>query len=157
MNLSEDLFSDTDTGLRTYGVPGGGWTTVWNLKELPLMLKNFRCYQESIRFYRLCEEIRCAPHLRDQLLRASSSIALNLSEGSARTTRKERKRFYSIAMGSLRECQTILELAKIKEEEEIRKLSDSLGAQIYCLLKALLPTPDEAQAALNPTEVRYPP
>ena len=109
------------------------------------MLKNFRAYQDSIRFYRLCEEVRCPRHLREQLSRASSSIPLNLSEGSARPTRRDRKRFYSIAMGSLRECQTILELAQLPAEDEVRRLADSLGAQMYRLLKALLPTPDELE------------
>jgi four helix bundle protein len=107
------------------------------------MLKNFRCYQESVRFYRLCEEVRCPKHLREQLSRASSSVALNLSEGSARPTRRDRKRFYSMAMSSLRECQTILELAQIPPESEASQLANSLGAQVYRLLQALLPTPDE--------------
>jgi four helix bundle protein len=107
------------------------------------MLKNFRAYHAALHFYRLCEDVRCPRHLREQLSRASSSIALNLSEGSARPTRRDRKRFYSMAMSSLRECQTILELARIPLNSEVRQAADSLGAQVYRLLKALLPTPDE--------------
>ncbi|MBI3558240.1 MAG: four helix bundle protein [Deltaproteobacteria bacterium] len=107
------------------------------------MLKNFRTYHVSVRFYRLCEEVRCPRHLREQLSRASSSIALNLSEGTARPTRRDRKRSYSMAMSSLRECQTILELANIPVDAEVSSVADSLGGQIYRLLQTLLPTPDE--------------
>lgn len=107
------------------------------------MLKNFRTYHTSIRFYRLCETVRCPNHLREQLSRASSSISLNLSEGSARSTRRDRKRFYTMAMSSLRECQAILELANIPQDSEVYQVADSLGGQIYRLLQTLLPTPDE--------------
>ena len=113
------------------------------------MLKNFRCYHAAVAFYRLCEKIGCPKHLREQLSRASSSIALNLSEGSARPTRRDRKRFYSIAMSSLRECQAILELVQVPVDSEVYKQADALAAQIYRLLHALLPTPDELEAGLQ--------
>ena len=52
-----------------------------------------------------------APHgLKDQLMRAASSVALNLSEGSAKDSRADRRRFYLIAFGSVRECEAIIEL-----------------------------------------------
>ena len=111
------------------------------------MLKNFRCYHAAVEFYRLCEEVKCPRHLREQLSRASSSIALNLSEGSARPTRRDRKRFFSMAMSSLRECQAILELALISEDSEVHKCADRLAAQVYRLLHALLPTADEQEIA----------
>ena len=113
------------------------------------MIKNFRTYDVSIRFYRLCEEVRCARHLREQLSRASSSISLNLAEGSARPTSRDRKRFYSIAMSSLRECQAILELSNIPADAEVMAVADSLGAQVYRLLHAMLPTPDENASKLQ--------
>ncbi len=99
------------------------------------MLENFRSYQNSIIFYHECEQIKCAKHLRDQLNRAASSIALNLSEGSSQPTSANRRRFYHIALGSTRECQTILDLAKIPKESNLSKRLDQLAAQIYKLCK----------------------
>jgi four helix bundle protein len=49
--------------------------------------------------------------LRDQLSRASASVALNLAEGYGRISRKDKRRCYVIALGSARECAAALELA----------------------------------------------
>lgn len=45
----------------------------------------------------------------DQLKRASLSIMLNIAEGTARTTRKDRRHFYVIARGSAFECAAIID------------------------------------------------
>ena len=74
-------------------------------------------------------------HLRDQLNRASSSIALNLSEGNTKGSIKDRRRFFQTAFGSLRECQTIFKLEKI-EDPELLKKADHLAACLYKLLKS---------------------
>jgi hypothetical protein len=52
------------------------------------MLKNFRTYQLSINFYQLCRQTSLPAFLKNQLLRASSSISLNLAEGSSRPVGK---------------------------------------------------------------------
>jgi four helix bundle protein len=43
----------------------------------------FRTYDLAVNFYGLCERMKLKGPLRDQLIRASSSIALNLREGAA--------------------------------------------------------------------------
>ncbi|MCC7197092.1 four helix bundle protein [Candidatus Peregrinibacteria bacterium] len=48
--------------------------------------------------------------LRDQLYRASTSILLNIAEGTGKLTKQDRKNFYVIARGSVFECASILEL-----------------------------------------------
>ena len=74
------------------------------------MLKMFRTYQLAIRLYGECKKMCLPSYLRDQLLRAASSICLNLAEGTGRSTFKDRQRFYAMAFGSFREVQAILEL-----------------------------------------------
>ena len=49
--------------------------------------------------------------LRDQLLRASSSIVLNIAEGCGRFARAEKAHFYLIARGSAVECAAVFDLA----------------------------------------------
>jgi four helix bundle protein len=75
--------------------------------------------------------------LKDQLLRAASSIALNLAESGSHRTEKERVRFFTMALGSLRECQAILELEEVKDPI-LRDLGDQLGAILFKLCR---PTP----------------
>ena len=73
--------------------------------------------------------------LRSQFQRASASIALNLAEGYGRTTNPDKRKFYGIAFGSLRECQAIIELA-YSSEDKIRKEADILAAHIFKLIKS---------------------
>ena len=89
------------------------------------MLQNFRTYQLAVQLYRDCEIIPAKHYLKDQLLRAASSIALNLSEGSAKPSKKERTRFYTIAFASLREVQALID--HIPGAEAAIKISGSGG------------------------------
>jgi len=93
------------------------------------MLKDFLAFQISKEIYHSCKKLKVAPHLKDQLLRASSSIALNIAEGSGKRTSKDQARFYSIAFGSLRETQAIVELENIVDlylNQKINHLSGIL-------------------------------
>jgi four helix bundle protein len=93
------------------------------------MLQNFRSYQLAVQLHKECKARALPYYLKDQLLRASSSIALNLSEGGARSTSKDRKRFYVIVFASLREVQALIDLEDILET--LRSQADSLGAQFF--------------------------
>jgi four helix bundle protein len=99
------------------------------------MLKNFRTYQVSILFYKACVNLKLPRHLKDQLVRASSSTTLNLAEGFAKPTKKDQMKFYYIAFGSLRECQAILSLSNQKSFELI-DLADHIGASLYQLTRS---------------------
>jgi four helix bundle protein len=92
-------------------------------------LQNFRTYELSIEFYRECRKIKLPHAMRDQLMRASSSITLNLAEGAAKSSRKERLRYYGIAFGSVREIQAIIRL------EDLSVLERSVDYLAACLYK----------------------
>lgn len=80
--------------------------------------------------------MRGPQHLLDQLLRAASSVALNLAEGSEGASLRNRRRFYRMAMASLRESQAILDLLSDHSNNAV-KLADETGAWIFGLIRAL--------------------
>ena len=96
-------------------------------------MKTFRTLDLAVEFYSRVEALKLPRHLKDQILRASSSISLNLAEGNGRFSFKDKKRLYQIAMGSLRETQTVLKLARVTDPSLIAE-ADRLGACIYKLL-----------------------
>ena len=99
-------------------------------------MKDFRTYQIAVDFYHICSKLQMGQHLRVQLQRAASSIALNLAEGSGRRSAREQRRFFDIAMGSLRETQAILDLCPT-QAEHARKMADCLAAHLYRLIQVV--------------------
>jgi four helix bundle protein len=85
-------------------------------------------------------------HARDQWLRASQSIPLNIAEGNGKTTEADRRRYFEIARGSTLECaaiQDVLAVGKALDGEEslVRKqeldrmatMLSRLGGRGYCV------------------------
>ena len=97
------------------------------------MKKTFRTYNLAVEFYRLSRTLKVSRTLKEQLSRAASSIALNLAEGYGRFSPADQKNFFRIAMGSLRECQAILELEAL-EHTSAAKTLDCLAAHLYRLI-----------------------
>ena len=74
-------------------------------------------YQVGLGFagwaYDLCERLKGPDrNLRDQLLRASQSIILNIAESSGKFPSADRRRFLQIASGSARECGAVLDILR---------------------------------------------
>lgn len=99
-------------------------------------MNSFRALDLAKEYYRQSLNLKLSSHLRDQFLRSCSSVALNLSEGNAKMSEKEKLRFYEIAHGSFRESLTILDLEGISNEE-IRMIADRLGANLYKLTRVM--------------------
>ncbi len=98
------------------------------------MLTQFRSYQLAVKFYRDCRSIKIPTHLKSQLERAASGIALCLAEGYGRKSFQDKNRFYQMSLGSVRECQAIFHLADVKSPV-LRDQIDHLGAAIYKLTR----------------------
>ncbi len=84
----------------------------------PISHPYFQCerldvYRVAVQFLRSIvplRQVRGASDLRDQSLRASESIVLNIAEGAGRFGSEDKRRFYRMACGSAMECAGALEL-----------------------------------------------
>ena len=113
---------------------------------LDLSHKKLIVWSKSIEFVKLIYQLtNTFPSnekygLVSQLRRAAVSIPSNLSEGAARKSYKERKRFFEIARSSLVEVDTQIELCL-----ELNYLSSSdieefekLAIEIFAMLSAII-------------------
>jgi four helix bundle protein len=77
-------------------------------------------YQEAVEFVAwssaLVDDIQGISSIRDQLDRASSSIALNICEGNGKFSMKDRCRFLDTAHGSALECAAALDVLVAKRK-----------------------------------------
>jgi len=61
---------------------------------------------------------------RDQWLRASQSIPLNIAEGNGKTTKADRRRYFEIARGSTLECAAIHDVLVVGKALDHRESQD---------------------------------
>ena len=101
-------------------------------------MQNFRTYQLAKELFHKSKSVKLKNPYRDQFERAMLSITLNLAEGSAKTSNADRKRFYEIALGSLREAQALIDILGL---DHLAKDADVLGAHIFRLCYSLSPRP----------------
>ena len=104
---------------------------------LRTMILNFKKEIEgpahlATQFYHKSNNLRLRGPMKNQFQRACLSIVLNLAEGSAKSSNKDRRKFYEISLGSLREVQAILTLIN---HQKLMKEADKLGAFLYKLCK----------------------
>jgi len=108
--------------------------------------KKLNVYKASIELvseiYKLTNSFPASENfgLTSQLRRASVSIPSNISEGSARSSDAERKRFLQIARSSLVEVDTQIEISlklNYLNEEDIIHLSD-LSNQVFAMLSKMM-------------------
>ena len=72
-------------------------------------------YQVALDFLALADDViqhlpRGRSHLADQLTRASTSIVLNLAEGTGKFSRPDKRRYYLSSSGSATESAAILDV-----------------------------------------------
>ena len=80
---------------------------------------------------------------KDQLRIASFSIVLNITEGSGRFTKPDRRNFYIISRSSIFECIAILDVLKDEEAleknryEEFYVQAEEISKMLYEVIKNL--------------------
>jgi len=95
------------------------------------MKNKFRTLELAMELYQKASKLKLGNSvLQNQYDRALLSIVLNLSEGSAKPTKKDRKKFYYISYGSFREVSTLLELSNVNQFDELLNI---LGAHLWKL------------------------
>lgn len=76
-----------------------------------------------------------------QMRRAAASVPLNIAEGFARKTRKDKTRFYNIAQASLEELRYALILARdleyLDEYVRLEELAESVAKMLAALIRAV--------------------
>jgi four helix bundle protein len=82
--------------------------------------------------FQLCELLQAQRNAKEQLLRASQAIPLNIAEGIGKATGADRRRFFEIARGSALECAAIQDVLEVcgalsgAENAEAKKLLDRI-------------------------------
>ena len=90
-------------------------------------------YQAAIEFVVLIDEVveqfpRGRAYLADQLLRAGTSIPLNIAEGAGEYSNNEKCRFYRMAKSSATECAGVLNVCRrleLAEEKQYQREESS--------------------------------
>lgn len=75
---------------------------------------------------------------RDQWLRASQSISLNIAEGNGKTIEADRRRYFEIARGSALECaaiQDVLVVGNALDKEESSSHKTDLNRIVAMLIR----------------------
>ena len=96
-------------------------------------MKNFRAYSLGLNFYRSVQTVQLHMPFQDQLKRAAAGICLTLAEGSGKRTRADQNRYFYMALGSVREVQSIFDLNAASFSAEQHDMLDHLAASIYKL------------------------
>jgi four helix bundle protein len=119
------------------------------LHHLPMSFAHERLdlYQLSLAFVswsqRLSVMLPAKGPIRGQLERASTSIPLNIAEGNAKASKKDRAKYLRVALGSTYECAAILDVliargsADGAQVLEGKETLERVSAMIVALLRGL--------------------
>ena len=86
--------------------------------------------------YRFCEGLKGLGNARNQFLRASQAIPLNIAEGNGKATDGDRRRYFEIARGSALECAAAQDVLQVcgaldaKKNSEAKQMLDRIVAML---------------------------
>ncbi len=97
-------------------------------------------YRVSIEYvgwvYRFCESLKGHRNAKEQLIRASQAIPLNIAEGNGKATEGDRRRFFEIARGSALECAAVQDVLSVcgampaEKNAEAKNILDRIVAML---------------------------
>ena len=103
-----------------------------------------KAYHVNQKIYRMLKSNKSiASFAKNQLGRASLSIVLNIAEGSAKLSTKDRRNFFAIARGSVFESSSLIcflyDEGEISEvvKEDICTTFDEISKILYVMVKNL--------------------
>jgi len=108
---------------------------------MPFDHERLDVYQFALDFAVMANDIveslpRGRGNLADQLARASTSIVLNIAEGSGKYSGPDKRRYYLSAAGSTAECAAILDI--LMRFNLVEKTQHSLGKELLDRMAAML-------------------
>ncbi|MCC6355295.1 MAG: four helix bundle protein [Verrucomicrobiae bacterium] len=120
--------------------------------------ENLRVYQKAIAFvawtHALIETLPRGFSAKDQLERASTSVALNLAEGNAKFSHRDRGRFWQIAHGSAVECAACLDVLVARKAIE-SQLADAGKGKLEEIVRMILALLDGLGQRFREDESEY--
>ena len=109
--------------------------------------ENFPVYKKAEENYIAVSKILVSSNisinLRDQLKRASTSIVLNIAEGTGKSSSREKRKFLIISRSSLLETVAIIDilykrgLVGIKEYEYIESKAEEISKILFKMIQNL--------------------
>ena len=103
-----------------------------------------KAYTANQIIYRLLKGNKSIPgYARDQLGRASLSITLNIAEGCAKFSNKDRRNFYVTARGSTFECTALVSFLHDENEilaelmQELSVIYEEISRMLFTMIKNL--------------------
>ncbi|MFH1347723.1 MAG: four helix bundle protein [Candidatus Margulisiibacteriota bacterium] len=108
-------------------------------KGFPVYVKALEAVKE---INLLCQGVKDKEYyyLKDQIRRASSSVVLNIAEGSGKWTKKDKSNFYRISRGSAFECIAAIDLFEAfqlieeKQATRLKKELNEIGRDLQALI-----------------------
>ncbi len=106
-------------------------------------------YQHSIDFVAwsqtLLQGIDSPGSTRTQIERASTSIPLNIAEGNVKSSPRDRRRYWEIALGSAVECAAILDVLVARRLQDVTDVAEGKESleRIVSMLVRLVQSIDE--------------
>jgi four helix bundle protein len=114
---------------------------MFSYQKLEVYKKAFLLNQSVYRF--LKEKTAIPAYAKNQLGRASLSIVLNIAEGSAKFTNRDRRNFFVVARGSVFESAAMVEILHAENEiplelkTQLAEGLDEISRILYAMIKNL--------------------
>ncbi len=117
-------------------------------EKYPIYLKAEKQYSEVLK---VLSNSRIEKSLKSQLRRASSSIILNIAEGTGKYSKRDKRNFYVISRGSVNECVAIIRILKIENliDEEMYSIIYQDLLEIAKMLTGLVKSMSQAPFKSN--------